>query len=173
MDGDHTSLPGSKVKTAPQDRVDVNSPAATPHRGNISTLLSLPTPGSVNGGGGCPPAWVKPPPPWGSPGAPPPVCSCPTSGSFLDMRAQELLRCKSEGPWDGDPRRLAGLSQGLKTEMCVEPLGPAWGPHAREARPDVLRANSRDGPIPGPGAARQRKQELRIMDYDETHQEHS
>ncbi|XP_023651360.2 hamartin-like isoform X1 [Paramormyrops kingsleyae] len=173
MDGDHTSLPGSKVKTAPQDRVDVNSPAATPHRGNISTLLPLPTPGSVNGGGGCPLAWVEPPPPWGSPGAPSPVSSCPTSGSFLDMRAQELLRCKSEGPWDGDPRRLAGLSQGLKTEMCVDPLRPAWGPHTREARPDVLRANSRDGPISGPGSARQRKQELRIMDYDETHHEHS
>ncbi|XP_048876276.1 LOW QUALITY PROTEIN: hamartin-like [Brienomyrus brachyistius] len=173
MDGDHTSLPGSKVKTAPQDRVDLNSPAATPHKGNISTLLPLPTPGSVNGGGGCPPAWVEPPPPWGSPGAPPPVGSCPTSGSFLDKRAQELLRCKSVGPWDGEPRRMAGLSQGMKTEMCVEPPGPAWGPHTRESRPDVLRANSRDGPISGPGIARQRKQELRIMDYDETHHEHS
>uniref|UniRef100_A0A8C8C473 TSC complex subunit 1b n=1 Tax=Oncorhynchus tshawytscha TaxID=74940 RepID=A0A8C8C473_ONCTS len=50
------------------------------------------------------------------------VGSYPSAKSFLGMRARELFRNKSESQCDEElpPPRLAGLSQGLKTELCVE-----------------------------------------------------
>uniref|UniRef100_G3Q270 TSC complex subunit 1b n=1 Tax=Gasterosteus aculeatus TaxID=69293 RepID=G3Q270_GASAC len=87
--------------------------------------------------------------------APLTVGSYPSTKSFLGMRARQLFRNKSESQCDDEeeeeqkqqqlpPALLAGLAHGLKTGLCVEP--------------------------PTPGGPRQR---LKIMDYNETHQEHS
>ncbi|KAJ8379714.1 hypothetical protein SKAU_G00004920 [Synaphobranchus kaupii] len=108
--------------------------------------------------------------------APLTVGSYPSAKSFLGMRARELFRNKSESQCEEEeePPHLAGLSQGLKTEQCVEPAeSPAPGSAAaKDAHPDAQqRANNREGG--GAGDARQRQQQLRIMDYNETHHEHS
>uniref|UniRef100_A0A8C6KUD5 TSC complex subunit 1b n=1 Tax=Nothobranchius furzeri TaxID=105023 RepID=A0A8C6KUD5_NOTFU len=83
--------------------------------------------------------------------APLTVGSYPSAKSFLGMKARELFRNKSESQCDDDddqpPPRLAGLAHDLKTELCVE---------SRSL-----------------GAARPRQQQLKIMDYNETHHEHS
>uniref|UniRef100_A0A8B9HCW7 TSC complex subunit 1b n=1 Tax=Astyanax mexicanus TaxID=7994 RepID=A0A8B9HCW7_ASTMX len=125
---------------------------------------------SVNGSHSTPPpVLVEPPPlrphvPLGPPGPPAPsaaapltVGSYPSAKSFLGMRARELFRNKSESQCDEDEvlrPQLTGLSQGLKTELCVEPAVKTGG-----------------GACGTP--ARPRQQQLRIMDYNETHQEHS
>uniref|UniRef100_A0A9J8CYW8 TSC complex subunit 1b n=1 Tax=Cyprinus carpio carpio TaxID=630221 RepID=A0A9J8CYW8_CYPCA len=140
-------------------------------RGNGSTLSpaqpmasSSPT-NSVNGNRDTPPpVLVEPPPhrphsPLGPPGplvpsdTPLTVGSYPSAKSFLGMRARELFRNKSESQCDEDeapPPRLTGLSQGLKTELCVEPTAKSTS-----------------------SSTRPRQQPLRIMDYNESHQEHS
>lgn len=141
-----------------------------------------------------PPVLVEPPPlrphvPLGPPGppalssaAPLTVGSYPSAKSFLGMRARELFRNKSESQCDeGEVFRphLTGLSQGLKTELCVEmPMKTAPGPTlttaAKEAQTHGLqRAASREGRGTSGLPARPRQQQLRIMDYNETHQEHS
>uniref|UniRef100_A0A672NFH7 Hamartin-like n=1 Tax=Sinocyclocheilus grahami TaxID=75366 RepID=A0A672NFH7_SINGR len=122
---------------AEEDRKSPQSP-----RGNGSTLLpaqpmaSSSPANSVNGNRDTPPPFlVEPPPhrphsPLGPPGplvpsdTPLTVGSYPSTKSFLGMRARELFRNKSESQCDEDeapPPRLTGLSQGLKTELCVEP----------------------------------------------------
>ncbi|XP_072309562.1 TSC complex subunit 1b isoform X2 [Eucyclogobius newberryi] len=127
--------------------------------------------------------------------APPTVGSYPSAKSFLGMRARELFRNKSESQCDdeqGPPSqpRLSGLAHGLKTDMCVEPPCPGETPRpntpaaasakecasSEQARP---RAGSHESPRRkaaaggrGPGG-RPRQQELKIMDYNETHHEHS
>uniref|UniRef100_A0A671S3I8 Hamartin-like n=1 Tax=Sinocyclocheilus anshuiensis TaxID=1608454 RepID=A0A671S3I8_9TELE len=136
-------------------------------RGNGSTLspaqpmASSSPANSVNGNRDTPPPFlVEPPPhrphsPLGPPGplvpsdTPLTVGSYPCTKSFLGMRARELFRNKSESQCDEDeapPPRLTGLSQGLKTELCVEPTTKSTSSST---------------------------QPFRIMDYNESHQEHS
>ncbi|XP_007246134.3 TSC complex subunit 1b [Astyanax mexicanus] len=157
---------------------------------------------SVNGSHSTPPpVLVEPPPlrphvPLGPPGPPAPsaaapltVGSYPSAKSFLGMRARELFRNKSESQCDEDEvlrPQLTGLSQGLKTELCVEPAvktvpgsgsgsGSALAVAAKAAQTHGLQRAASRGE--GGGAcgtpARPRQQQLRIMDYNETHQEHS
>uniref|UniRef100_A0A673HYN4 Hamartin-like n=1 Tax=Sinocyclocheilus rhinocerous TaxID=307959 RepID=A0A673HYN4_9TELE len=117
-----------------------------------------------------PPVLVEPPPhrPHSTLGPPGPlvpsdtpltVGSYPSAKSFLGMRARELFRNKSESQCDEDealPPRLTGLSQGLKTELCVEPTAKSTSNKFGSRCPE-----------------RPRQQPLRIMDYNESHQEHS
>ncbi|KAK7896598.1 hypothetical protein WMY93_021923 [Mugilogobius chulae] len=127
--------------------------------------------------------------------APLTVGSYPSAKSFLGMRARELFRNKSESQCDGEQSpppqpRLSGLAHGLKTDMCVEPPCPAQQtppkPSAavtvsvkesgsEQARP---RLGSQESPrrkaVGGRGhGGRPRQQQLKIMDYNETHHEHS
>ncbi|KAI4901435.1 hypothetical protein NFI96_014724 [Prochilodus magdalenae] len=178
------------VKTASkEDRVSSLS-----SHGNGS-ILPLGQAKSINGSRDTPPpVLVEPPPlrphmplgppgpPAPSPGAPLTVGSYPSAKSFLGMRARELFRNKSESQCDeGETLRLqlTGLSQGLKTELCVEPPlittpGPALTVAAKEAQTHSLqRATNREGGGASGTPARPRQQQLRIMDYNETHQEHS
>ncbi|KTG46479.1 hypothetical protein cypCar_00004132 [Cyprinus carpio] len=188
------------VKTATKE--DSKSPQSP--RGNGSTLSpaqpmasSSPT-NSVNGNRDTPPpVLVEPPPhrphsPLGPPGplvpsdTPLTVGSYPSAKSFLGMRARELFRNKSESQCDEDeapPPRLTGLSQGLKTELCVEPTAKSTSSStaaqsftlitsAKETQPDAQRAKNRDT-FGSRCPERPRQQPLRIMDYNESHQEHS
>ncbi|KAJ0057341.1 hypothetical protein NL108_004929, partial [Boleophthalmus pectinirostris] len=133
--------------------------------------------------------------------APLTVGSYPSAKSFLGMRARELFRNKSESQCDDDQSpppqpRLSGLAHTLKTDMCVEPSPcsgqtprpnapaasvtvpakePAKEPASEQARP---RAGSQESPrrkaVGGRGhGGRPRQQQLKIMDYNETHHEHS
>uniref|UniRef100_A0A8C6KS20 TSC complex subunit 1b n=1 Tax=Nothobranchius furzeri TaxID=105023 RepID=A0A8C6KS20_NOTFU len=104
---------------------------------------------------------------------------------------------------DQPPPRLAGLAHDLKTELCVEsrsasfiaPVDPTLPPPPAPTTPAIVpakeppsgskqRAHSQGSPrrkvgaVPGGGrgqlgAARPRQQQLKIMDYNETHHEHS
>ncbi|XP_052393256.1 hamartin [Carassius gibelio] len=174
------------VKTAIKE--DGKSP-----RGNGSSSLA----NSVNGNRDTPPpVLVEPPPhrphsPLGPPGplvpsdTPFTVGSYPSAKSFLGMRARELFRNKSESQCDEDeapPPRLTGLSQGLKTELCVEPTAKSSSSStgaqsfmlitsAKETQPVAQRAKNRD-PFRSRCPERPRQQPLRIMDYNESHQEH-
>uniref|UniRef100_A0A672NF35 Hamartin-like n=1 Tax=Sinocyclocheilus grahami TaxID=75366 RepID=A0A672NF35_SINGR len=184
---------------AEEDRKSPQSP-----RGNGSTLLpaqpmaSSSPANSVNGNRDTPPPFlVEPPPhrphsPLGPPGplvpsdTPLTVGSYPSTKSFLGMRARELFRNKSESQCDEDeapPPRLTGLSQGLKTELCVEPTAKSTSSStaaqsftlntsAKETQPDAQRAKNRDT-FGSRCPERPRQQPLRIMDYNESHQEHS
>lgn len=171
-------------------------------RGNGSTLptgqskASPSAANSVNGNRDTPPpVLVEPPPhhphsPLGPPGplvsagAPLTVGSYPSAKSFLGMRARELFRNKSESQCDEDeppPPRLTGLSQGLKTELCVEPTAKSTPSaaqsitlitSAKETHPGSQRADNRDT-FRSRCPERPRQQPLRILDYNESHQEHS
>ncbi|XP_044000128.1 TSC complex subunit 1b [Gambusia affinis] len=157
---------------------------------------SLPPASSMNGGQDLtPPLLMEPSAPFPhaalpAADAPLTVGSYPSAKSFLGMKARELFRNKSESQCDDEqppPPRLAGLAHGLKTELCVEP-GPA-GPaavtvHAKEPPPEPrLRPLGQGSPHrkAGPGQAGGRgpsghscpRQQLKIMDYNETHHEHS
>ncbi|XP_052444073.1 TSC complex subunit 1b isoform X1 [Carassius gibelio] len=188
------------VKTATkEDRKSPQSP-----RGNGSTLSPAQPMGSsspansVNGNRGTPPpVLVEPPPhrphsPLGPPGplvpsdTPLTVGSYPSTKSFLGMRARELFRNKSESQCDEDeapPPRLTGLSQGLKTELCVEPTVKSTSSSTaaqrftlitspKETQPDAQRAKNQDT-FGSRCPERPRQQPLRIMDYNESHQEHN
>ncbi|KAK9955232.1 hypothetical protein ABG768_015118 [Culter alburnus] len=188
------------VKTATKE--DGKSPQSP--RGNGSTLSprqpkASPSPAnSVNGNRDTPPpVLVEPPPhrphsPLGPPGplvasdTPITVGSYPSAKSFLGMRARELFRNKSESQCDDEetpPPRLTGLSQGLKTELCVEPTTKSTTistaaqsftliASAKETQPDAQRAKNRDT-YGSRCPERPRQQPLRIMDYNASHQEHS
>uniref|UniRef100_A0A8C3W1A4 TSC complex subunit 1 n=1 Tax=Catagonus wagneri TaxID=51154 RepID=A0A8C3W1A4_9CETA len=86
--------------------------------------------------------------------------SLPSSKSFLGMRARELFRNKSESQCDEDSVTSSSLSETLKTELGkdsgVEAKTPLNldGPHLSPPTPDSVG-------------------QLRIMDYNETHHEHS
>ncbi|XP_016095696.1 hamartin-like isoform X2 [Sinocyclocheilus grahami] len=188
------------VKTAiKEDSTSARSPL-----GNGSTFspaqpkASSSSANSVNGNRDTPPpVLVEPPPhrphsPLGPPGplvpsdTPLTVGSYPSAKSFLGMRARELFRNKSESQCDEDealPPRLTGLSQGLKTELCVEPTAKSTSSStaaqsfmlitsAKEIQPDAQRAKNRDT-FGSRCPERPRQQPLRIMDYNESHQEHS
>uniref|UniRef100_A0AAY5EKB9 TSC complex subunit 1b n=1 Tax=Electrophorus electricus TaxID=8005 RepID=A0AAY5EKB9_ELEEL len=165
----------------------------------ISDPSSHPNPEtkSINGSRDTPPpVLVEPPPPrphtpLGPPGpsappaAPLTVGSYPSAKSFLGMRARELFRNKSESQCDeGDALRpqFTSLSQGLKTELCVEPpVKTAPGPaHTQGPAPSTLAAcdaSQKGGNQGGAGfsgaPAPPRQQQLRIMDYNESHLDHS
>uniref|UniRef100_A0AAR2KD57 TSC complex subunit 1b n=1 Tax=Pygocentrus nattereri TaxID=42514 RepID=A0AAR2KD57_PYGNA len=176
------------VKTA--SKQDVES-SLSPH-GNGSILPSGQAK-SVNGSRDTPPpVLVEPPPlqphiPFGPTGPPAPstaapltVGSYPSAKSFLGMRARELFRNKSESQCDEGETlhpQLTGLSQGLKTELCVEPpkkTAPGPATAAKEAQTHSLQqATNREGGGASGMPTRPRQQRLRIMDYNETHQEHS
>ncbi|XP_069333105.1 hamartin isoform X2 [Eulemur rufifrons] len=88
------------------------------------------------------------------------VGSLPSSKSFLGMKARELFRNKSESQCDEDGVTISSLSETLKTE-----LGKDSGVEAKTPL-------NLDGPHPVPPTADSVGQ-LRIMDYNETHHEHS
>ncbi|KAI1905034.1 hypothetical protein AGOR_G00011790 [Albula goreensis] len=209
-DGGSSSVVDAQVNEGVQDDMDGGLPES--QRSNSSTLspgkpqASL-TPNSVNGSREptpflleASPSHLPSSPPSGPANAPLAVSSYPSAKSFLGKQARELFCNKSasqcqdgEEPEDTPIPRLAGLSQGLKTEHCVEPVrntgtpppakGPARATPAKEAQPDAQqRANNRHMGGAGGGAraghARQQRQQqhqqrLRIMDYNETHHEHS
>ncbi|XP_059382153.1 TSC complex subunit 1b isoform X2 [Carassius carassius] len=188
------------VKTATKE--DSKSPQSP--RGNGSTLSPAQPMGSsspansVNGNRGTPPpVLVEPPPhrphsPLGPPGplvpsdTPLTVGSYPSAKSFLGMRARELFRNKSESQCNEDeapPPRLTGLSQGLKTELCVEPTVKSSSSStaaqrftlitsSKETQPDAQRAKNQDT-FGSRCPERPRQQPLRIMDYNKSHQEHN
>ncbi|XP_055126553.1 hamartin isoform X9 [Symphalangus syndactylus] len=87
------------------------------------------------------------------------VGSLPSSKSFLGMKARELFRNKSESQCDEDGM-TSSLSESLKTE-----LGKDLGVEAK------IPLNL-DGPHPSPPNLDSVGQ-LHIMDYNETHHEHS
>ncbi|XP_069871023.1 hamartin [Dipodomys merriami] len=90
----------------------------------------------------------------------PTVGSLPSSKSFLGMKARELFRNKSESQCDEDGMTISSLSETLKTEQGkdsgVEAKSPLNldGPHLSPPAPDSVG-------------------QLRIMDYNESHHEHS
>ncbi|XP_018588476.2 hamartin-like isoform X2 [Scleropages formosus] len=196
QDSSSTTAVGAKVKTATQDGMS-GSPAAS-QSGNSSTLSGkgpLPS-SSVNGNRKYPTFLLEPSlTPVSTDTTPLTVGSYPSSNSFLGMRSRELFRNKSESQCDNDARHLASLTQGLKTELCTESLGrsnptpsamsipapntapglfPARATAPKEAQSDVQqRANNWETPASRASSVHQRQQELRIMDYDETHHEHS
>uniref|UniRef100_A0A8C5VCF9 TSC complex subunit 1 n=1 Tax=Microcebus murinus TaxID=30608 RepID=A0A8C5VCF9_MICMU len=88
------------------------------------------------------------------------VGSLPSSKSFLGMKARELFRNKSESQCDEDGLTISSLSETLKTE-----LGKDLGVEAKTPL-------NLDGPHPSPPTPDSVGQ-LRIMDYNETHHEHS
>uniref|UniRef100_A0A673GTV9 TSC complex subunit 1b n=1 Tax=Sinocyclocheilus rhinocerous TaxID=307959 RepID=A0A673GTV9_9TELE len=171
-EGRHSNVKTFETKIPLSSSAYSKSPQSP--RGNGSNLspaqpmASSSPANSVNGNRDTPPPFlVEPPPhrphsPLGPPGplvpsdTPLTVGSYPSAKSFLGMRARELFRNKSESQCDEDeapPPRLTGLSQGLKTELCVEAKNrDTFGSRCPE---------------------RPRQQPLRIMDYNESHQEHS
>ncbi|XP_006216657.1 hamartin isoform X1 [Vicugna pacos] len=88
------------------------------------------------------------------------VGSLPSSKSFLGMKARELFRNKSESQCDEDGVTISSLSETLKTELGKD--------SSMEAKTPL----SLDGPHPSPPNADSVGQ-LRIMDYNEAHNEHS
>ncbi|KAJ8413865.1 hypothetical protein AAFF_G00064630 [Aldrovandia affinis] len=178
---DSRSEVGGLLVSAEQVKGDAQGGAGSsspgPPMGNGSTL----SPGkpqaaamaNVNGSQEPLPLLLEPPPPHHlcpPADAPLTVGSYPSAKSFLGMRARELFRNKSESQCEEEDElpHLASLSQGLKTEQC----GPAWATAPKDGHPDAQqRANNREGA--GAGDARQRQQQLRIMDYNEAHHEHS
>uniref|UniRef100_A0A674ACV0 TSC complex subunit 1b n=1 Tax=Salmo trutta TaxID=8032 RepID=A0A674ACV0_SALTR len=102
-----------------------NNPPKAPPVNSASSTQDIPPPLLVEPSFSCPhaPHAIPLPPD----AAPLTVGSFPSANSFLGMRARELFRNKSESQCDKEPPHLAGLSQGLKTELCVEPLFPPLG----------------------------------------------
>uniref|UniRef100_A0A7N5K1U8 TSC complex subunit 1 n=1 Tax=Ailuropoda melanoleuca TaxID=9646 RepID=A0A7N5K1U8_AILME len=88
------------------------------------------------------------------------VGSFPSSKSFLGMKARELFRNKSESHCDEDSVTISSLSETLKTELGKDPGA------------EVKTPLNLDGPHPSPPNPDSVGQ-LHIMDYNETHHEHS
>lgn len=88
------------------------------------------------------------------------VGSLPSSKSFLGRKARELFRNKSESQCDEDSVTISSLSETLKTELGKDPGAEGKAPP------------SLDGPHPSPPTPDSVGQ-LHIMDYNETHHEHS
>ncbi|MGH0156796.1 UNVERIFIED_CONTAM: hypothetical protein FKN15_032469 [Acipenser sinensis] len=165
-----------------------NSPKASSSTLSHGEQQQLPQASSTGGSGGGsvngsrhPPIVLEPSPSHSSSSSsvgdiPITVGSYPSAKSFLGMRARELFRNKSESQCDDDGPCLASLAQSLKTDQCVEPpaaegVGQGQGqgqerglPAKEEQTAGQQRVNHRE---------RQRQQQLRIMDYNEAHHEHS
>uniref|UniRef100_A0A8C1K2V3 TSC complex subunit 1b n=1 Tax=Cyprinus carpio TaxID=7962 RepID=A0A8C1K2V3_CYPCA len=130
---------------------------------------------SVNGNRDTPPpVLVEPPPhrphsPLGPPGplvpsdTPVTVGSYPSAKSFLGMRARELFRNKSESQCDEDEAPTSS-STAAQSFMLIT--------SAKETHLDAQRAKNREM-FGSRCPERPRQQPLRIMDYNESHQEHS
>ncbi|XP_038600627.1 hamartin isoform X1 [Tachyglossus aculeatus] len=88
------------------------------------------------------------------------VGSLPSSNSFLGMKARELFRNKSESQCDEDGGTVPGLSDALKTELSKDPSM------------ETKVTPSLDHPHPSP-KNQESVGQLHIMDYNETHHEHS
>ncbi|XP_014437938.1 hamartin isoform X2 [Tupaia chinensis] len=88
------------------------------------------------------------------------VGSLPSSKSFLGMKARELFRNKSESQCDEDSMTISSLSETLKTEL------------GKDLDVEAKTPLNLDGPLPSPLNPDSVGQ-LRIMDYNETHPEHS
>ncbi|XP_009475252.1 PREDICTED: hamartin isoform X2 [Nipponia nippon] len=89
------------------------------------------------------------------------VGSLPSSTSFLGMKARELFRNKSESQCDEEGVTINRLSDGLKTELCKDPSMETKAPPS----PDNLSLS--------PKIQESSVGQLHIMDYNETHHDHS
>lgn len=92
------------------------------------------------------------------------VGSCPSTGSFLGKRARELFRNKSESHYEEEPASPTCFSQDLK------PVDPSDSIEL-EGSNDQVDLQPMDRPR-AYNIRRRRQQDLRIMDYNETHHEH-
>ncbi|XP_009890540.1 PREDICTED: hamartin isoform X2 [Charadrius vociferus] len=89
------------------------------------------------------------------------VGSLPSSKSFLGMKARELFRNKSESQCDEEGVTISRLSDALKTELCKDPNMETKAPPS----PDNLSLS--------PKIQESSVGQLHIMDYNETHHDHS
>ncbi|XP_058630705.1 TSC complex subunit 1a isoform X2 [Onychostoma macrolepis] len=95
------------------------------------------------------------------------VGSYPSTGSFLGKRAREMFRNKSESHYDGEPATFTSLSKDLKVEAITDPTESV----ELEEATDQADLQPMDRPR-AYNIQRRRQQDLRIMDYNETHHEH-
>ncbi|XP_027543375.1 hamartin isoform X1 [Neopelma chrysocephalum] len=89
------------------------------------------------------------------------VGSLPSSKSFLGMKARELFRNKSESQCDEEGVTINRLSDAPKTELCKDPSMESKAPPS----PDNLSLS--------PKLQESSVGQLHIMDYNETHHDHS
>ncbi|XP_019477017.1 hamartin isoform X2 [Meleagris gallopavo] len=89
------------------------------------------------------------------------VGSLPSSKSFLGMKSRELFRNKSESQCDEHGVTINSLSDTLKTELCKDPSMEMKAPPS----PDNLSLS--------PKIQESSVGQLHIMDYNETHHDHS
>ncbi|KAJ7417428.1 tuberous sclerosis 1 [Pitangus sulphuratus] len=89
------------------------------------------------------------------------VGSLPSSKSFLGMKARELFRNKSESQCDEEGVTINRLADALKTELCKDPSVESKAPPS----PDNLSLS--------PKLQESSVGQLHIMDYNETHHDHS
>uniref|UniRef100_A0A8C9G1K2 Hamartin n=1 Tax=Pavo cristatus TaxID=9049 RepID=A0A8C9G1K2_PAVCR len=89
------------------------------------------------------------------------VGSLPSSKSFLGMKSRELFRNKSESQCDERGVTINSLSDTLKTELCKDPSMETKAPPS----PDNLSLS--------PKIQESSVGQLHIMDYNETHHDHS
>lgn len=89
------------------------------------------------------------------------VGSLPSSKSFLGMKSRELFRNKSESQCDEHGVTINSLSDTLKTELCKDPSMETKAPPS----PDNLSLS--------PKIQESSVGQLHIMDYNETHHDHS
>ncbi|XP_052448860.1 hamartin-like isoform X1 [Carassius gibelio] len=95
------------------------------------------------------------------------VNSYPSTGSFLGKIAREMFRNKSESHYEGEPAAFTCLSKDLMVEPVTEPT------ESMKLEEATVQADLQ--PIDRPLAyniQRKRQQDLKIMDYNETQQEH-
>ncbi|XP_055055291.2 TSC complex subunit 1a isoform X1 [Misgurnus anguillicaudatus] len=95
------------------------------------------------------------------------VGSYPSTGSFLGKRARELFRNKSESHYEEEPDAHTCFSQDLKAEPGTDPSKNVEleGPNDQADLQPMDRPRAYN-------IQRRRQQDLRIMDYNETHHEH-
>ncbi|XP_043354734.1 hamartin isoform X5 [Dermochelys coriacea] len=90
------------------------------------------------------------------------VGSLPSSKSFLGMKVRELFRNKSESQCDEEGITINSLSETLKSELCKDP-----------SMVEAKAPSSPDNPSPSPMNQESSVGQLHIMDYNETHHDHS
>ncbi|XP_056313869.1 TSC complex subunit 1a isoform X1 [Danio aesculapii] len=95
------------------------------------------------------------------------VGSYPSTRSFLGKKAREMFRNKSESHYDGDSPTLTCLSKDLKVEPITDPTESLESEEAA----DQFDLQPMDRPR-AYNIQRRRHQDLRIMDYNETHHVH-
>ncbi|KAH1179160.1 hypothetical protein KIL84_021743 [Mauremys mutica] len=89
------------------------------------------------------------------------VGSLPSSKSFLGMKVRELFRNKSESQCD-ESMTINSLSDTLKSELCKDP-----------SMVEAKAPSCPDNPSPSPMNQESSVGQLHIMDYNETHHDHS